>query len=156
MNKSYFSYQKKHSSQCCNNNDKLDLCNDKSDKQINNCSENKKDCKSNNCYDNKKNCFCYQYLLGATGPTGPTGPQGLIGATGPTDPSLGLSVFGGRFNNATQTITLEIGTQAQIPLANTMSSRGVTYTTANSINIPSATISRALSVELDPFIAEVL
>ena len=31
-----------------------------------------------------------------------------------------------------------IGTQAQIPLANTMPSRGVTYTTANSINIPSA------------------
>jgi len=46
MNKSYFSYQKKYSSQCCNNyNDKLDLCNDKSNKQINNCSKNKKDCK---------------------------------------------------------------------------------------------------------------
>lgn len=39
-----------------------------------------------------------------------------------------------------------IRTQAQIPLANTMSNRGVNYTTANSINIPSATISRALSV----------
>lgn len=85
-------------------------------------------------------------MLGATGPTGPTGPQGLIGATGPTGPSLGLSAFGGRFNNTTQTITLGIGTQAQIPLANTMPSRGVTYTTANSINIPSATISRDLSV----------
>ena len=78
---------------------------------------------------------------GPTGPTGligPTGPQGLIGSTGPTGPSAGLSAYGGRFNNTTQIITLGIGTQSQIPLANTMPNRSVTYTTANSINISSA------------------
>ena len=123
MRESYFFYwenNKNQSNDKCNN---ISSCSDKMNSKKTNCCEKKDNYQKNNCYDNTKKCFYYQYLLGATGPTGP---------------SAGLSAYGGRFNNTTQTITLGIGTQTPIPLANTMPNRGVTYTTANSINIQSA------------------
>lgn len=60
------------------------------------------------------------------------------GPTGPTGPSEGLSAYGGKFSNTTQTINLGIGTQSQIALASAMPNKNTTYTTANSINISQA------------------
>lgn len=60
------------------------------------------------------------------------GNNGLIGSTGP---SSGLAAYGGRFSNTSQTITLGLGTQTQIPLPTTMPNLNTTYTTANSITV---------------------
>jgi hypothetical protein len=78
---------------------------------------------------------------GPTGETGPTGPQGLQGITGPTGatgPANGLNAYGGKYSNTPQTINLTIGTQTQIPLANSMPNFNTTYTPANSITVTEA------------------
>ena len=66
------------------------------------------------------------YLLNFVIPQGPTGPTG---------PSSGLSAYGGKYNNTTQTINLTIGSSSQVPLPNALENSNTTYTTANSINI---------------------
>lgn len=88
--------------------------------------------------------------IGATGPTGATGPQGLtgaVGATGPTGPTGatgatgpagGLAAYGGKYNDTSQTLTLSIGTQTQIPLPTAMPNLNTTYTPANSITVTQA------------------
>ncbi len=85
-----------------------------------------------------------QGLIGATGPTGPqglagttgpTGPQGLAGATGPAN---GLNTYGGKYNNTSNTITLGIGTQSQVPLPVSMPNLNTTYTPTNSITVSQA------------------
>ena len=86
----------------------------------------------------KNRCPSQVYILGNSGligPTGPTGPQWLNGITVPTGPSSGLSVYGGRFSNTTQTITLGLGTQTQIVLPSTIPSRNTTYTSTNAITV---------------------
>lgn len=65
-------------------------------------------------------------------------PQGITGPTGPTGPSSGLSAYGGKFNNTSQTINLSVGTQAQIPLASSMPNLRTTYTPTNSITVEQA------------------
>lgn len=60
------------------------------------------------------------------------------GATGPTGPANGLSAYGGKYNNTSQTLNISIGTPTQIPLANNLSSSNVTYTPANSITVTQA------------------
>lgn len=88
----------------------------------------------------------YNIQTGGTGSTGPQGIQGItggIGATGPTGPQgligpTGLSAYGGRFNNTSQTLTLGLGTQTQVPLASTMPNLNTTYPTANSITVTQA------------------
>ena len=82
-----------------------------------------------------------QGITGPTGETGPTGPQGLQGITGPTGatgPANGLNAYGGKYSNTPQTINLTIGTQTQIPLANSMPNFNTTYTPANSITVTEA------------------
>lgn len=69
------------------------------------------------------------YLLNFTIPQGPTGPTG---------PSAGLAAYGGKYNTATQTINLGIGTQTQIPLPTNMPNLNTTYTPANSITVAQA------------------
>lgn len=65
-------------------------------------------------------------------------PQGPTGATGATGPANGLNAYGGKYNNTTQTLNLSIGTQTQIPLANNLPDKNVTYTPANSITVAQA------------------
>lgn len=69
------------------------------------------------------------YLLNFTIPQGPTGPTG---------PSAGLAAYGGKYNDATQTLNLGIGTQTQIPLPSNMPNLNTTYTPANSITVTEA------------------
>lgn len=66
------------------------------------------------------------YQLNFTIPKGPTGPTG---------PSSGLSVYGGKYNNTSSTISLGIGTQTQVPLPLTLPNQNTTYTTTNSITV---------------------
>jgi len=80
------------------------------------------------CLRNYCNIASNYNIMGPTGPLGPTGP------------SNGISAYGGRYNNTSQTVTIGVGTQTQISLANTMPNRNVAYTTANSINISSADV----------------
>ncbi len=75
---------------------------------------------------------------GLQGATGPTGLQGLQGATGPTGPAAGLNVYGGKYNNTSQTINLGIGTQTQVPLPTAMPNLNTTYTPTNSITVAQA------------------
>jgi len=79
-----------------------------------------------------------QGLQGITGPTGPQGLQGITGPTGATGPANGLNAYGGKYSNTPQTINLTIGTQTQIPLANSMPNFNTTYTPANSITVTEA------------------
>lgn len=72
------------------------------------------------------------YLLNFTIPQGPTGP------IGPTGPSAGLSAYGGKYNNATQTLNLSIGTQTRLPLPSDMPNLNTTYTPNNSITVAQA------------------
>ena len=68
--------------------------------------------------------------MGATGPTGITGP------TGPTGPEGdGLAAYGGKYNDAPQTLNLTLGGTTVVPLPTNMASSNVTYTPANSITI---------------------
>lgn len=69
------------------------------------------------------------YLLNFTIPQGPTGPTG---------PAAGLAAYGGKYNTATQTLNLGIGTQTQIPLPSNMPNLNTTYTPANSITVAQA------------------
>lgn len=62
------------------------------------------------------------------------------GPTGPTGPSNGLSAYGGKYNATSSTINLGIGTQTQLPLANSMPNLNTTYTQANSITVIQAGI----------------
>ena len=78
---------------------------------------------------------------GATGATGATGPQGLVGptgATGATGPAAGLNAYGGKYNTASQTISLTIGSATQIPLTESMPNLNTTYTPTNSITVAQA------------------
>ena len=79
-----------------------------------------------------------QGIQGVTGPTGPQGLQGITGPTGATGPANGLNAYGGKYSNTPQTINLTIGTQTQIPLANSMPNFNTTYTPANSITVTEA------------------
>lgn len=65
------------------------------------------------------------YQLNFTIPQGPTGP------TGPS----GLSVYGGKYNNTSSTISLGIGTQTQVPLPLNLPNQNTTYTPTNSITV---------------------
>ncbi len=78
------------------------------------------------------------YQLNFTIPQGPTGPLGATGPTGPIGPASGLSAYGGKFSNTSSSISITIGGQSQVPLANSMPNLNTTYTTANSINISQA------------------
>jgi len=89
-------------------------------------------------------------VAGATGPTGetgPTGPQGLpgvagatgpTGETGPTGPTAGLNAYGAKYSDTPQTLNISIGSQTQVPLANSMPNLNTTYTPANSITVAQA------------------
>jgi len=57
----------------------------------------------------------------------------IVGPTGPAGPSNGLSVYGGRYNNTSNTLSLTAGTQSQIPLIINMPNANTSYSTANSI-----------------------
>ncbi len=72
------------------------------------------------------------YLLNFIIPQGPTGPSGSIG---PTGPSSGLNAYGGKYNNTSNSISLGIGTQSQVPLGVSMPNYNTSYTTSNSINV---------------------
>lgn len=60
------------------------------------------------------------------------------GPTGPTGPSNGLSAYGGKYNNTSQTLNLVIGSATQIPLANNMPNLNTTYAPVNSIRVSQA------------------
>ena len=66
------------------------------------------------------------YLLNFVIPQGPTGPTG---------PSSGLPAFGGKYNTASQTLNLGIGTQTQLPLPTSMPNLNTDYTQTNSITV---------------------
>ena len=79
--------------------------------------------------------------VGATGPTGPTGASGTVGATGPTGPTgptAGLAAYGGKYSDTPQTLNLVLGSQTQVPLANSMPNLNTTYTPVNSITVAQA------------------
>ncbi len=81
--------------------------------------------------------------IGATGPTGPTGENGADGATGPTGPAgatgvANLNAYGGLYNATPQTLNLTLGGTTQLPIAETMPLKNVTYTPANSITVNNA------------------
>ena len=69
------------------------------------------------------------YTIDFTIPQGPTGPIG---------PANGLSAYGGKYNNTTQTLNIILGAATQIPLANNMPNLNTTYTPTNSITINQA------------------
>ncbi len=54
---------------------------------------------------------------------------------GPTGPVAGLSVYGGKYNNTSSTLSLGLGTQTQIPLPLSLPSQNTIYTTTNSITV---------------------
>lgn len=60
------------------------------------------------------------------------------GATGATGPANGLNTYGGKYSNTQQTLNLSIGSQTQVPLANSMPNLNTTYTPANSITVTNA------------------
>ncbi len=65
-------------------------------------------------------------------------PQGPTGPTGAAGPTAGLNAYGGKYNDATQTLNLGIGTQTQIPLPSSMPNLNTTYTPTNSITVAQA------------------
>lgn len=69
------------------------------------------------------------YNLNFTIPQGPTGPTG---------PANGLQAYGGKYNNTGESISIGLGTEAQIPLAIAMPNLNTTYTPANSITVAQA------------------
>lgn len=91
-------------------------------------------------------------LIGPAGPTGPTGPTGPIGPvglqgpagiqgvkgeqgpTGPTGPSA-VAAFGRKYDNSTNTISLEANINKEIPLGSTGPSSGITTGTQNALTI---------------------
>lgn len=54
---------------------------------------------------------------------------------GPTGPTSGLTVYGGKYNNTSSTISLGIGTQTQVPLPLSLPNQNTTYTPTNSITL---------------------
>lgn len=80
-----------------------------------------------------------------TGPTGPTGPagaqgsqgvqgvQGPAGPTGPTGPSL--STFGRKYDNATNSLSLEANIAQNVALGSTGPTNNVTTATQNTLTI---------------------
>lgn len=81
-------------------------------------------------------------VQGATGPTGPAGAQGVQGApgvqgpagpTGPTGPSL--STFGRKYDNATNSISLEANIAQNVALGSTGPTNNVTTATQNTLTI---------------------
>lgn len=84
-------------------------------------------------------------LQGPTGPTGPTGPagaqgaqgvpgvQGPAGPTGPTGPSL--STFGRKYDNATNSLSLEANIAQNVALGSTGPTNNVTTATQNTLTI---------------------
>lgn len=89
-------------------------------------------------YINSNYALNFTIPQGVTGPTGPQGLQGITGPTGATGPANGLKAYGGRYSNTATTLNLTIGSQTQIPLANTMPNLNTTYTTANTITVNEA------------------
>lgn len=59
----------------------------------------------------------------------------MNGATGPTGPSNGLNAYGGCYNNTPQSLSLLLGSQTQIAMAQTMPSLNVTYGTVNTLTL---------------------
>ncbi len=84
-------------------------------------------------------------LQGPAGPTGPTGPagaqgaqgvqgvQGPAGPTGPTGPSL--STFGRKYDNATNSLSLEANIAQNVALGSTGPTNNVTTATQNTLTI---------------------
>ena len=84
-------------------------------------------------------------LQGPAGPTGPTGPagaqgaqgvqgvQGPAGPTGPTGPSL--STFGRKYDNATNSLSLEANIDQNVALGSTGPTNNVTTATQNTLTI---------------------
>ena len=87
-------------------------------------------------------------LQGPTGPTGPTGPagpagaqgaqgvpgiQGPAGPIGPTGPSL--STFGRKYDNATNSLSLEANIAQNVALGSTGPTNNVTTATQNTLTI---------------------
>lgn len=70
-------------------------------------------------------------LTGETGPTGPTGPEGPAGPPG----TSAISVFGRKYDNATNQITLEANVSQTIPLGSTGPNSGITTGTQNALTI---------------------
>lgn len=58
--------------------------------------------------------------------------------TGPIGPNAGLAAYGGKYSNTSQVLNIGLGTQTQVPLANTMPNLNTTYTPANSITVAQA------------------
>lgn len=73
-------------------------------------------------------------LTGETGPTGPTGPEGPAGPPG----TSAISVFGRKYDNATNQITLEANVSQTIPLGSTGPNSGITTGTQNALTITEA------------------
>lgn len=71
---------------------------------------------------------------GLTGPTGPTGPQGPAGPPG----TSAISVFGRKYDNGTNNITLEANVSQTIPLGSTGPNSGITTGTQNALTIAEA------------------
>ena len=73
-------------------------------------------------------------LTGTTGPTGPTGPQGPAGPPG----TATAAVFGRKYDNATNSLTLEANVSQTIPLGSTGPNSGITTGTQNALTINEA------------------
>lgn len=80
-----------------------------------------------------------QGIQGEVGPTGPQGLQGVQGEVGPTGPqgAPAIVVYGGAYDNTSETLTLTPGTPITVPLTVAYPSENVTIGT-NSVTVNEA------------------
>lgn len=72
---------------------------------------------------------------GIQGIPGAPGAQGPIGPTGPRGPAGSVPIFGRKYDNATNNITLEANIAKTIPLGSTGPNSGITTGTQNALTI---------------------